>query len=248
MEDHFLFEDNIFKEGELFIIIKQINGKYFNFGSYSTLEEAIEVRNDLNDCGWPLPKDYEMISEVISNISFPVSLGISSYNHRMWSIKRSYLTDLIPHSKYEKESNLIIDGIPVSAKLNLLTRLVYSPNENLYNYLKDLHEKNVDNCTINMDLTHGVYRWNNSSEGVINFETRFSKSFKQNFFSFPRFYSKNLFNILPYERKCNFFVNDKLVEGKFNIEPRLKLKDKSLIKELEESKEDNENIKIQFLI
>lgn len=48
---------DIYKEGDLYIIKKEIDGEYIKFGSFSDLNEAIEERNELEDYGWPYLKD-----------------------------------------------------------------------------------------------------------------------------------------------------------------------------------------------
>lgn len=53
-------EEDIYKEGNLFVIKKEIEGKMITFGSFDTLEEAIEERDELEEYGWPyLPEEPE---------------------------------------------------------------------------------------------------------------------------------------------------------------------------------------------
>lgn len=52
MDGEFIFEENGF-----FIIKREIKGDLITFGSYSNLDDAIEAKEDLEDCGWPIPKD-----------------------------------------------------------------------------------------------------------------------------------------------------------------------------------------------
>lgn len=49
-------EEYIFKEGDKFIIKRDIGGKLIIFGSFNTLEEAISYRDELDHDGWPIPK------------------------------------------------------------------------------------------------------------------------------------------------------------------------------------------------
>lgn len=53
----FLIYKDIFKEGNLYIIRKEIDGELVDFGSFSNLDEAIDERNELEDYGWPYLKD-----------------------------------------------------------------------------------------------------------------------------------------------------------------------------------------------
>ena len=53
-------EQDIYKEGNLFVIKKEIEGKMITFGSFDTLEEAIIERDELEEYGWPyLPEEPE---------------------------------------------------------------------------------------------------------------------------------------------------------------------------------------------
>lgn len=53
-------EEDIYKEGDLFVIKKEIEGKMISFGSFDTLEEAIAERDELEEYGWPyLPEEPE---------------------------------------------------------------------------------------------------------------------------------------------------------------------------------------------
>ena len=54
-------EEYIFKEGDKFIIKREIGGKLINFGSFNTLDEAISYREELDDDGWPIPKNQQDI-------------------------------------------------------------------------------------------------------------------------------------------------------------------------------------------
>lgn len=65
-------EDYIFKEGNKFVIKREINGKLINFGSFDSLEDAISYRDELDFDGWPLPREEDespIIEENIEKIS-----------------------------------------------------------------------------------------------------------------------------------------------------------------------------------
>lgn len=55
-------EEDIYEENNLYIIKKEINGKWVNFGIFSDLNKAIERRDELEEYGWPYqdnePKNY----------------------------------------------------------------------------------------------------------------------------------------------------------------------------------------------
>ena len=54
-------EEYIFKEGDKFIIKREIGGKLINFGSFNTLDEAISYHDELDNDGWPIPKNQQDI-------------------------------------------------------------------------------------------------------------------------------------------------------------------------------------------
>lgn len=61
-------EDYIFKEGNKFVIKRELNGKLFTFGSFDSLEEAINSRDELEYDGWPIPKERSDSSVIENNI------------------------------------------------------------------------------------------------------------------------------------------------------------------------------------
>ena len=52
-----MLKKDIFKEGNLYIIRKEIDGELVDFGSFSSLEEAIDERDELEEYGWPFLKE-----------------------------------------------------------------------------------------------------------------------------------------------------------------------------------------------
>ena len=63
-----MIEEDIFKEGSLYIIRKKIDGELINFGTFSDLDEAIEKRNELEEYGWPYLKDDSQDKFIEKNI------------------------------------------------------------------------------------------------------------------------------------------------------------------------------------
>ena len=61
-------------------------------------------------------------------------------------------------------------------------------------------------------------------------------------FALPRQYSKEILPILPYENKCNFYVGDLKVDGKFNMEFRMRFNSNLIVPKLELIKEEGEKI------
>ena len=65
-------EEYIFQEGNKFVIKRELMGKLINFGSFDSLEEAVNYRDELDFDGWPIPKenpDPSIIEENIQKIS-----------------------------------------------------------------------------------------------------------------------------------------------------------------------------------
>ena len=74
-------------------------------------------------------------------LEFYVKAGLS-YKNKGFSLKRDGIVDLIPKSDYEKECDVIIDGIPVNARLNVVPRIFFKNNNGIVDYLKELHDEN----------------------------------------------------------------------------------------------------------
>ena len=177
-----------------------------------------------------------------SKINFQVTVG-KSYKNKGWAVKRSNLNTFVPEIPYEKECTMYIEEIKIPAKINIHTRLFYFKNEQLSNYLKELasiDEKSLLN--INLEIAHGNYYFKKSDKDLISFKTTFSKTFKTGMFALPREYSKEILPILPYENKCNFYVGDLKVDGKFNMEFRMRFNSNLIVPKLESIKEDGEEI------
>ncbi len=48
-----MIENDIYEESNCFIVKKEIRGKWVTFGSFENLNDAIELRDELEDYGWP---------------------------------------------------------------------------------------------------------------------------------------------------------------------------------------------------
>ena len=183
-----------------------------------------------------------------SKLNFRVTVG-KSYKNRGWAVKRSSLKSFIPEIPYEGNCTLYIEDIKVPAKINLHTRLFYFKNDELSDHLKkfsEIDEKALIN--INFETEHGNYHINQSKKDLISFTTSFSKSFKRGMFALPREYSKEILPILPYEEKCTFYVGDLKVDGKFNIEFRIRFSSNLIVPKLESIKEEGEEINAILLL
>ena len=60
----FLNEKDIYKEGNLFVIKKEINGECIEFARFSNLKDAIEQRDELEEYGWPYKKKQQDYLEI----------------------------------------------------------------------------------------------------------------------------------------------------------------------------------------
>lgn len=184
----------------------------------------------------------------ISKINFQVTVG-KSYKNKGWAVKRSYLNTLVPEIPYEKGCTLYIEEIKIPAKINIHTRLFYSKNNQLSDYLEelaDIDEKSLLN--IDFETEYGNYFYKKSEKDLISFTTTFSKSFKRGMFALPREYSKDILPILPYENKCNFNIGDIKVEGRFNLEFRVRFNSNSIVPKLESIKEEGDELKVILLL
>lgn len=79
------------------------------------------------------------------SIIFSVKFNEKSITSKGWSIKRECTYDLIPLLPYEKECDIIFDGIRAKARLNIQPRLFYRNNQTeLVNHIKQLIDEGVD--------------------------------------------------------------------------------------------------------
>ena len=86
------------------------NGIRTKIGSYYSFNDVVEAR--IEKFG-----SYEEKDRLI----FSVKIG-KSYKNRGWAIIRDSTYDLIPKLPYEDNCDIIVDGIPTTAKLNLLLK------------------------------------------------------------------------------------------------------------------------------
>lgn len=56
----YLIENDIYEESNKFIVKKEIHGKWVTFGSFDNLDDAIELRDELEDYGWPYRDEYKI--------------------------------------------------------------------------------------------------------------------------------------------------------------------------------------------
>ena len=196
-------------------------------------------------------EDETIFSEDIDEtIEFPVTVG-KSYKNRGWAVKRDHLIRFVPKLAYEKECVILVNGRPVSGKINVHTRLFYFQDELLSDYLEKLYEIDPKIQTrIDLKLQYGVYEENHeiSDLGNLFFTTKFSKSFKKGLFAIPRSISEIILPVLPYESECEFIVDNMVIRGKFNLEFRFKFSDRSFISDLSSEIDDDEEVEVILLL
>ena len=126
------YGENIVPFDYIFILEESDDGDQKEIGRYYSFKDAVIARDELfgkNDT-----KD---------KLTFSVKIG-KSYKNRGWSIIRDTTYDLIPKLPYEDECDIIVDGIPTTAKLNLLPRIFYSPTDEVVNHLEELANTDPD--------------------------------------------------------------------------------------------------------
>ena len=127
------FGENIVPFDYIFIVEFFEDGKMIELGNYMSFEEALIAKSE-----------YLNQKEDVDKLIFSVKVG-KSFKNRGWSIIRDSTYDLIPKLEYEDNCDIIVDGIPTKAKLNLLPRIFYdSSNKKVIEHLKKLNECNPD--------------------------------------------------------------------------------------------------------
>ncbi len=138
--EEYPYGENIVPFDYIFILEKNENGVKEELGTYTSFKEAVFAKKEkIDDC-----------SNKYNKLIFSVKVG-KSYKNRGWSIFRDSTYDLIPKLPYEDECDIIVDGIPTTAKFNLLPRIFYNKTDDIVNHLENLAKKNP-NSRINVEL------------------------------------------------------------------------------------------------
>lgn len=61
-------EKDIYQEGNVFIIKKEINGNWIDFGNFNDIDEAIARRDELEEYGWPCTTEEKSIKKIEKHI------------------------------------------------------------------------------------------------------------------------------------------------------------------------------------
>lgn len=255
----------------------EIDGEMRIFGIFDNPLDAIAARLDCIRNNWRLnyvlEGDYEknpnmevsfglleneeigetektLSLDVDDSIEFPVTVG-KSYKNRGWAVKRDHLIRLVPKIPYEKECVILVNGRPITGKINIHTRLFYFQDDLLSDYLEKLYDIDSKIQTrIDLKLEYGTYEINQNLGEITNlfFITKFSKSFKKGLFAIPRSVSEMILPVLPYESECQFIIDEMVVRGKFNLEFRFRFSDKEVISSLSSEIEDNDELEVILLL
>lgn len=271
--DEFIFVRN----DSRYYLKNEIDGETRIFGIFDNPLDAIAARLDCIRNNWKLnyvlEEDYEknpnmnvsfglleneeleeteddFTQSTEESIEFPVTVG-KSFKNRGWAVKRDHLIRFVPKIPYEKECVFLVNGRPVTGKINIHTRLFYFQDELLSDYLEKLYEIDPKIQTrVDLKLEYGTYKLNQDLKDITNlfFITKFSKSFKKGLFAVPRSSSELILPVLPYESECEFIIDEMIVRGKFNLEFRVKFSDYELISSLSSEVEDNEDLEVILLL
>lgn len=265
------------KNDARYYLKNEIDGEKRIFGIFDNPLDAIAARLDCIRNNWKLSyvseEEYErnpnmsvtfglledelmeepdetLSTEVNDSIEFPVTVG-KSYKNRGWAVKRDHLIRFVPKIPYEQECVILVNGRPVTGKINIHTRLFYFQDDLLSDHLEKLYEIDPKIQTrIDLKLEHGTYKLNSELGDISNlfFITKFSKSFKKGLFAIPRSVSEMILPVLPYESECQFIVDEMVVRGKFNLEFRFKFSDREVISSLSSELEDNDELEVILLL
>ena len=127
------YGENIVPFDYVFILEEFEGGIRREIGRYYSFKDAVVARNE----------KFGKSTHNLDKLVFSVKIG-KSYKNRGWSIIRDTTYDLIPKLPYEDNCDIIVDGIPTTAKLNLLPRIFYTKTDEVVNHLEDLAKTNPD--------------------------------------------------------------------------------------------------------
>ena len=65
-----MVEEDIYEEDGQFVIKKEINGKLITFGTFDSLDDAIEERDELEEYGWPYRNMRKMTIQEVEKYIF----------------------------------------------------------------------------------------------------------------------------------------------------------------------------------
>lgn len=138
--EEYPYGENIVPFDYIFILEKNEAGIKEELGTYYSFKDAVIAKNEkLNET-----------SNGINKLIFSVKVG-KSFKNRGWAIIRDSTYDLIPRLPYEDECDIIVDGIPTTARFNLLPRLFYDKTDDVVSHLEKLAKKNPES-RINVEL------------------------------------------------------------------------------------------------
>lgn len=138
--EEYPYGENIVPFDYIFILEKNDSGIKEEIGTYYSFKDVVAAKEE------KLGENTEEIDKLI----FSVKVG-KSYKNRGWSIIRDSTFDLIPKLPYEDTCDIIVDGIPTTARLNLLPRIFYTKTDDIVNHLENLANTNP-NGRINVEL------------------------------------------------------------------------------------------------
>lgn len=134
-------------------------------GRYYSFRDVVIAKNELNK------------REEIDKLVFSVKIG-KSYKNRGWAIIRDSTYDLVPKLPYEDECDIIVDGIPTTARFNLLPRLFYNKTEEVINHLENLAKTNPEG-RIDVELLLNKENPLQNSDDVDNIDLELDKLKKE---------------------------------------------------------------------
>ena len=220
----------IAKVGNLFRISKHIDGEIRHFGHYSTLDEAIEIRDKLISNGW----DGESLGIDSSRKRPDFDRNINRINNQFCVIKRvdgelivfdsfSTLSEAIAYRDYLEEHDWVIEEDENGFEEEKYDEYIYLNADGKY-YLKN----EIDGVM----RIFGVY--SNSlttyleDEDVfddesfyLSFPVTVGKSYKNKGWAVKRSYLDSFVPKIPYEKECTIFVEGIEIKGRLNIHTRL---------------------------
>lgn len=131
--DEYPYGENIVPFDYIFILEGIKNGVKEELGRYYSFRDIVLAKNEI----------FGSNDDKSDRLIFSVKIG-KSYKNRGWAIIRDSTYDLIPKLPYEDECDIIVDGIPTTARLNLLPRLFYNKTDVVVNHLEDLAKTNPE--------------------------------------------------------------------------------------------------------
>lgn len=169
----------------------------------------------------------DIASELNGYFSVKVKTNYSSWKNKGWTLSKHDFEKILPFRCCEVDCDIIVDGIPAKAHIDVNTQLFYSNNK-LVPYFKELFEKDNNsfvelkiNCHTIQNILSDYSEIENGSIIINQVANKTAADQRQ------WVMSNDIFNYLPFKSgftDCSVIINDIESNARFRVVPRFTFK------------------------